>query len=46
MSLNFDAIRRKLEKLSGNTNSRSTFWKPEEGNDYKVRLLSFPENDG
>ena len=46
MSLNFDAIRRKLEKLSGNTNSRSTFWKPEEGNDYKVRLLSFPDNDG
>ena len=46
MSLNFDAIKRKLEKLSGNTSSRSTFWKPEEGNDYKVRLLSFPNNDG
>jgi len=46
MALDFDAIRRKLDRLSGNTKSRSTSWKPEEGNKYTVRLLSFPNNDG
>ena len=46
MALDFDAIRRKLDKLSGNNTSRNVMWKPEEGQEYKVRLLSFPNNDG
>lgn len=46
MGLDFDAIKRKLERLSGNTTSRNVMWKPEEGQEYKVRLLSFPDNDG
>tara|TARA_Y100000992_G_scaffold301726_1_gene273405 strand:- start:2737 stop:3519 length:783 start_codon:yes stop_codon:yes gene_type:complete len=46
MALDFDAIRRKLDKLSGNNNSRNVMWKPEEGQECKVRLLSFPDNDG
>ena len=46
MALDFDAIRRKLERLSGNTSSRNVMWKPEEGQEYEVRLLSFQDNDG
>ena len=46
MALDFDAIKRKLERLSGNTTSRNVMWKPEEGQEYEVRLLSFPDNDG
>ena len=46
MALDFDAIKRKHERLSGNTTSRNVMWKPEEGQEYEVRLLSFPDNDG
>ncbi len=46
MALDFDAIKRKLERLSGNNTSRNVMWKPEEGQEYEVRLLSFPDNDG
>lgn len=46
MALDFEALRRKLDSLSGNTKNRSSSWKPEEGNTYDVRLLSFPNNDG
>ncbi len=46
MALDFDAIKRKLEKLSGNTTSRNVMWKPQEGEEYEVRLLSFPDNNG
>jgi len=46
MALDFDAIKRKLDRLSGNNTNRNTNWKPEEGNKYTVRLLSFPDNDG
>lgn len=46
MALDFDAIKRKLDRLSGNNKSRSTMWKPEEGSKHTVRLLSFPDNDG
>jgi hypothetical protein len=46
MALDFDAIKRKLDRLSGNNSNRNTMWKPEEGNKYTVRLLSFPDNDG
>ena len=46
MALDFDAIKRKLDKLSGNTTSRNVMWKPEEGQKCNIRLLSFPDNDG
>lgn len=46
MALDFDAIKRKLEKLSGNNTNRNVMWKPEEGQEYNIRLLSFPDNDG
>ena len=46
MSIDFDAIRKKLERLSGNNKNRSTMWKPTEGEEHTVRLLSFADNDG
>lgn len=46
MSLDFDAIRNKLERLSGNNRNRSSMWKPTEGEEHSVRLISFPDNDG
>ena len=46
MALDFDAIKRKLDKLSGNNTSRNVMWKPTEGEKHSVRLLSFPDNDG
>jgi len=46
MAINFDAIRKKLDNLSGNNKKSSSSWKPKEGEEYTVRLLSFPNNDG
>ena len=46
MSIDFEAIKRKLERLSGTTRNRSAMWKPTEGEEHTVRLLSFPDNDG
>ena len=46
MAIDFDAIKRKLDRLSGNNNSRNVMWKPTEGEKHSVRLLSFPDNDG
>ncbi len=46
MAIDFEAIKRKLERLSGNTRNRSSMWKPVEGEEHTVRLLSFPDNDG
>tara|TARA_R110000824_G_scaffold163022_7_gene338810 strand:+ start:3324 stop:4106 length:783 start_codon:yes stop_codon:yes gene_type:complete len=46
MSIDFDAIRKKLERLSGNNKNRSLMWKPQEGEEHTVRLLSFADNDG
>jgi hypothetical protein len=46
MAIDFDAIRKKLDRLSGATRNRSVMWKPTEGEEHVVRLLSFPENDG
>ncbi len=46
MAIDFDAIKRKLDRLSGNNSSRNTMWKPTEGEKHSVRLLSFPDNDG
>ena len=46
MAIDFDAIRKKLDRLSGATRNRSVMWKPTEGEEHVVRLLSFPDNDG
>jgi len=46
MSVDFDAIRKKLERLSGTNKNRSRTWRPQEGEEHTVRLLSFPDNDG
>jgi len=46
MGIDFEAIKRKLERLSGNTRNRSSMWKPTEGEEHTVRLISFPDNDG
>ena len=46
MALDFDAIKRKLERLSGNNRSQNVMWKPQEGEEHSVRLISFPDNDG
>jgi len=46
MAIDFDAIKRKLERLSGNVKSTNVMWKPTEGEEHTVRLLSFPDNDG
>jgi hypothetical protein len=46
MAIDFEAIRRKLNKLSGGNSRRDTMWRPTEGEEATVRLLSFPDNDG
>jgi hypothetical protein len=46
MAIDFDAIRKKLSQLSGTNNKRNMMWRPTEGEDATVRLLSFQDNDG
>ena len=46
MAVDFEAIRRKLDQLSGNNKKTNKNWRPQEGEEYSVRLLSFPDNDG
>ena len=46
MAIDFEAIKRKLERLSGNNRSQNVMWKPQEGEEHSVRLISFPNNDG
>ena len=46
MAVDFDAIRKKLERLSGNNKNRSSSWRPTEGEEHTVRLISFPDNEG
>ena len=46
MAIDFDAIRKKLGQLSGTNSRRNTMWRPEEGEEHTVRLLSFADNDG
>ncbi len=46
MAIDFDAIRRKLNKLSGTNSRQNTMWRPQEGEEHTIRLLSFPDNDG
>ena len=46
MAIDFDAIRKKLGQLSGTNTRRNVMWRPEEGEEHTVRLLSFKDNDG
>jgi len=46
MAIDFDAIKRKLERLSGANKNRSSTWKPTEGEEHTVRLIAFADNDG
>ena len=46
MAVDFDAIRKKLNQLSGNNSRRDSMWRPQEGEEATVRLLSFSDNDG
>ena len=46
MAVDFDAIRRKLNQLSGQGNKRNVMWRPQEGEEVTVRLLSFKNDDG
>lgn len=46
MAIDLDAIRKKLNQLSGNSSKRNVMWRPQEGEETTVRLLSFPDNDG
>jgi len=45
MAVDFEAIRRKLNQLSGQGNKRNSMWRPQEGEEVTVRILSFPNND-
>ena len=46
MAIDFDAIRNKLAQLSGQNSRRNVMWRPQEGEEATIRLMSFPENDG
>ena len=46
MAIDLDAIRNKLNQLSGQNTKRNTNWRPQEGEEHNVRVLSFPDNDG
>ena len=46
MAIDLEAIRKKLGQLSGNNSKRITMWRPQEGEEHTVRLLSFQDNDG
>ena len=46
MGIDFNAIRKKLNQLSGNNSRQNLMWRPQEGEEATVRLLSFPDNDG
>ena len=46
MAVDFDKIRKKLGQLSGQNSRRDKMWRPQEGEETTVRLLSFPDNDG
>lgn len=46
MAIDFDAVRRKLGQLSGQNKKSAVVWRPEEGKDYQVRVIAYPDNDG
>jgi len=46
MAVDFDAIRKKLNKLSGGSSRRDSMWRPQEDEEAVVRIIAFPDNDG
>ena len=46
MAIDFDAIRKKLNALSGASSRRNVMWRPPEGETVTVRILGFQDNDG
>jgi hypothetical protein len=46
MALDLNAIKSKLARLSGANKNRNVKWKPEEGQEYTIRIIAFPDNDG
>jgi hypothetical protein len=46
MAIDLEAIRSKLNQLSGGGSRRNMMWRPQEGEEHTVRLMSFPDNDG
>ena len=46
MAIDFDAIRNKLNQLSGKNRRSNVMWKPQVGEDANVRLISFQDNEG
>ena len=46
MAIDFEAIKRKLERLSSNNRSQNVMWKPQPDEESQIRLISFPDNDG
>jgi len=45
MAIDFDALRKKLNQLSGQNSKRNMLWRPQEGEEATVRLLAFTAND-
>jgi len=46
MAIDFDAIRRKLNQLSGANSKKRVMWRPPEGETVNVRIVGFTDNDG
>jgi hypothetical protein len=46
MAIDLDAIRKKLNQLSGNSSKRNSLWRPEVDTEANVRFLSFKDNNG
>ena len=46
MAIDLSALRKKLNQITGVSSKKNITWRPEEGQDYQVRLLSFPNNEG
>jgi len=46
MAIDFNAIRSKLNQLSGVNSKRRSMWRPQEGEESTVRIIGFTDNDG
>ena len=44
MAFNVDAIRKKLNDLTGKNNKKNATWRPEEGKSYTVRFIQLPKS--
>lgn len=46
MAIDMNAIRKKLNQLSGQNSKKNSMWRPEEGTETTIRLMAYPDNDG